>query len=215
MFLAIKGILTPAEAQAARDMAAGLTFQDGRKTAGAQAARVKTNDQAAPSPDRDALLTRIQAAIVGHPVFASAARPRHLTPLILSRYRKGQTYGMHVDNAIMSGLRTDLSFTLFLCDPASYEGGALEIEDSLETRQFRLEAGDMILYPSTTLHRVTPVTRGERVAVVGWVESWIRDPGEREILFDLDRSIASLEPGPVLDQLTKVRSNLLRRWAGA
>jgi PKHD-type hydroxylase len=123
-----------------------------------------------------------------------------------------------VDDAIMGGLRTDLSFTLFLSDPATYEGGALEIEDNFAPREVRLAAGDLVLYPSTTLHRVTPVTRGERLAVVGWVQSLIRLEAQREVLFDLDQSIATLEQQgaarPVIDRLSRARSNLLRLWAG-
>ena len=127
---------------------------------------------------------------------------------------------LHVDDAVMGGLRTDLSFTLFLCDPETYDGGALVIEDTLEARSIKLQAGDMILYPSTTLHRVEPVTRGERLAVVGWVQSQIRNGEQREILFDLDQSVQHIAPSFAPDdqrlvQLTGVYHNLLRRWADA
>jgi PKHD-type hydroxylase len=124
-----------------------------------------------------------------------------------------------VDDALMGGLRTDLSFTLFLSDPDTYQGGALEIEDDFAPREVRLNAGDLILYPSTTLHRVTPVTSGERLAVVGWVQSLIRSEAQRDILFDLDQAIATLEQTgaarPATDRLSKARSNLLRLWAAA
>lgn len=194
-----------------------LEFADGRATAGAHAKLVKANDQAGPSPALDAIQAKVAAALHANPLFKSAARPRHMTPLILSRYRIGQTYGTHVDDAVMRGLRTDLSFTLFLSDPDSYEGGALVIEDMLEAREIKLKAGDLILYPSTTLHRVSPVTKGERIAIVGWVQSWIRGAEQREILFDLDRSIDTLfaQNGKteVFDTLTKTRSNLIRLWA--
>jgi PKHD-type hydroxylase len=123
-----------------------------------------------------------------------------------------------VDDALMGGLRTDLSFTLFLSEPETYDGGALVIEDSFEARAIKLGAGEMILYPSTSLHRVEPVTRGSRLAVVGWVQSRVRDAGRREILFDLDRSVAELQAGgadELLDRLAKTRSNLLRMWAEA
>jgi PKHD-type hydroxylase len=217
VFLAIADALTPPEVTAIRDEAADLTFGDGRKTAGRHAAEVKANDQAAPSPALEAIQTKVTTALMANTLFASAARPRQMTPLILSRYRQGQTYGTHVDDALMRGLRTDLSFTLFLSDPDTYAGGALVIEDTLEAREIKLRAGDLILYPSTSLHRVAPVTSGERLAMVGWVQSWIRQAEQREILFDLDRSIAALfdrdGKSEVCDTLTKTRSNLLRLWA--
>ena len=218
MFLAITGILTAPDLAALQQGAAELAFADGKATAGRIARQVKANDQATPSPARDALLAKAKAAILAHPVFAAAARPRALTPLILSRYRIGQTYGLHVDDAVMGGLRTDLSFTLFLTDPDSYDGGALVVEDNFAPREVKLTAGDLILYPSTSLHRVTPVMSGERLAIVGWVESWIRGAAEREILFDLDQALARLEAtegkSPVYDTIAKSRSNLLRLWAG-
>ncbi|MEC3861494.1 Fe2+-dependent dioxygenase [Mesobacterium sp. TK19101] len=217
MFLAIENVLCPAEVAAIRAEAAEMTFDDGRVTAGRFAQQVKANAQAAPSPELEAVQAKVQAALMAHPVFASAARPRAMTRLILSRYRAGQTYGLHVDDALMQGVRTDLSFTLFLSDPDSYDGGALEIEEPLETRAIRLPAGSLILYPSTTLHRVSPVTRGERLAVVGWVQSWIRSPGQREVLFDLDRAVQQVHAQDgktaLFDTLTKTRSNLLRMWA--
>lgn len=219
MLIALTGTLAPAEVGAIREAVRKLDFGDGRATAGRRAREVKANDQALPSPARDAILEKVRRALMAHPVFLAAARPQRLTPLLLSRYRVGQTYGLHVDDAIMGGLRTDLSFTLFLSDPTTYEGGALEIEDNYAPREVRLAAGDLILYPSTTLHRVTPVTSGERLAVVGWVQSLIRTQEQREVLFDLDQSIATLEQTgaarAVIDRLSKARSNLLRLWAGA
>ena len=126
-------------------------------------------------------------------------------------------YGLHVDDAIIDGRRTDLSFTLFLSPSDTYTGGGLVIEDSLEARTVRPEAGEMVLYPSNTLHRVEPVTDGERLAVVGWVTSWVRDPQAREILFDLEMTASELFAregnSPMLDRLNKARTNLLRMWA--
>jgi PKHD-type hydroxylase len=140
-----------------------------------------------------------------------------LTQLILSRYRTGQTYGLHVDDALMQGLRTDLSFTLFLSDPETYDGGALIIEDAFEARAIKPAAGDLFLYPATTLHRVEPVTSGQRLAVVGWVQSLVRDPGQRDILFDVDQAVeytfTTEGKSPQFDRLSKTRSNLLRLWA--
>jgi PKHD-type hydroxylase len=178
---------------------------------------VKANDQALPGPELDAILAKVEQALAASPLFRSAARPKALTKLMLSRYRVGQTYGLHVDDALMQGLRTDLSFTLFLSDPDSYDGGALIIEDTFEARAIKLEPGEVILYPSTTLHRVEPVSRGERLAVVGWVQSLIRDGAQREVLFDLDQAVeacfAAEGKTEQFDRLAKTRANLLRMWA--
>ena len=217
--LVIGPLLVPVDLAAVQEMAASLPFGDGRATAGRHAVGVKANDQALPSAQLDAVLAKVEAALIAHPLFQSAARPKALTKLILSRYRTGQTYGLHVDNALMQGLRTDLSFTFFLSDPDTYDGGALVIEDHFEARAIKLAAGEVILYPSTTLHRVEPVTSGTRLAVVGWVQSLIRDQGQREILFDLDQAVeacfAAEGKSSQFDRLSKTRSNLLRMWVDA
>lgn len=217
MFHVIGGLFDAHELAALREAASALEFEDGAKTAGALARRVKANAQAAPSPERDAVLRKVEAALLKHPVFVSAARPKAFVRTVVSRYGPGQTYGTHVDDALMAGGRTDLSFTLFLTDPGAYEGGALVVSDRIEDRAIRLNAGELVLYPSDTLHRVDPVTRGERLAVVGWVTSWVRDPARREVLFDLDEAVAH-ETGRGADEaqllrLAKTRSNLLRLWA--
>ena len=215
--LVLSQVLTPAEAAVLHETAQTLTYDDGKLTAGRFARSVKANDQATKSAERDAIFDKVTRALSAHGVFRSAARPKAISPLILSRYQAGQTYGLHVDDALMSGLRTDLSFTLFLAPPDSYDGGALIVEDHFEPRAVKLAAGDMILYGSGTLHQVEPVTRGERIAVVGWVQSLIRDAGQREILFDLDQAVetAHAEGGKtaLFDALTKTRSNLIRMWA--
>lgn len=217
MMIVVQSVIPPADVPALGQTARTLTFDDGRTTAGRFARNVKANDQAAATPARDAILTRVEQALAANPLFRSAAWPKALTRLILSRYREGQTYGLHVDDALMQGLRTDLSFTLFLSDPETYDGGALIIEDPFESRAIKLAAGDLILYPATTLHQVEPVTRGERLAVVGWVQSLIRDAGQREILFDLDQAVEATftaeGKSPQFDRLAKTRSNLLRMWA--
>lgn len=219
MLIAIENLLSPEQTVLLSKAAAALTFSDGKATAGRFVKSVKANDQAVASPELTSLFADVERALAANAVFRSAARPSAITPLILSRYRVGQTYGTHVDDAMMKGLRTDLSFTLFLADPESYDGGALVVEDTFESRAIKLNAGDMILYPSTTLHHVEPVTHGQRLAVVGWVQSLIRNGEQREMLFDLDQAIEAVfsEQGKsaVFDKLAKTRSNLLRMWVGA
>lgn len=217
MFHLIDGLFDGPAIAALAEAAAALPFEDGRKTAGPLARGVKSNAQAAPTPERDAVLRRVEAALRAHPLVQSAARPKAFARLAVSRYSGGQAYGLHVDDALMGGARTDLSFTLFLSDPASYDGGALVVADRIEERAFRLAPGQAILYPSDTLHRVEPVTRGERLVVVGWITSWVRDPARREILFDLDAALAAEaarggDPDQLL-RLQRTRSNLLRMWA--
>jgi PKHD-type hydroxylase len=217
MLLVLDAVIPPGEVAVLAEAARKLAFEDGSRTAGRFARAVKANDQAAPSAERDAILARVARALQENAVFRAATRPKAISPLMLSRYRAGQTYGLHVDDALMAGLRTDLSFTLFLADPGSYDGGALIIEDSLEARALKLAAGDMILYPATSLHQVEPVTRGERLAVVGWVQSAIRQADRREMLFDLDQAVEAIfaQEGktPLFDRLAKTRSNLIRMWA--
>jgi len=217
MFLVLGQVLDQYEVAAVRETAAELDFEDGRATAGKYAKPVKRNEQAAASSARDAITDKIKAALRKNRLFNAAARPRRFVRLLVSRYTPGMEYGLHVDDAIMDGQRTDLSFTLFLSPSDSYAGGGLIIEDPLEERANRLEAGEMVLYPSNTLHRVEPVTQGERLAVVGWVSSWVREPQRREILFDLEMTASELfareGKTPVIDRLNKARTNLLRMWA--
>lgn len=214
----IDGLFDAPTLRVLTEAAAALDFEDGRKTAGALARGVKNNAQAVPSADRDAVLSRVEAAMRAHPVVQSAGRPKAFVRLAVSRYAGGQTYGTHVDDALIAGGRADLSFTLFLTPPGDYDGGELVIEGRIDEQAVKLGAGQAILYPSDTLHRVEPVTRGERLAVVGWITSWVRDPARREILVDLDEAIRSEvarggDPGQVR-RLQRSRSNLLRMWAG-
>jgi PKHD-type hydroxylase len=193
-------------------------FVDGRQTAGELAAKVKNNNQIDSDDKNLPKMRRIVAdAIENSPLFYSAARPRHVKPALFSRYVPGMEYGNHVDDALMGGMRTDLSFTLFLSDPESYEGGELVIDSTSGEQEIKLAAGSAVLYPSTSLHRVAPVTRGERLAAVTWIRSFIRDSARREILFDLDRVqdalIARDGKSPEVDLLSKTQSNLLRLWA--
>jgi PKHD-type hydroxylase len=159
----------------------------------------------------------VTEAIARHPTFRMAARPRHVTPLLFSRYHDSMEYGTHVDDAVMYNLRSDVSFTLMLADPSTYDGGELVMETTAGERSFKLNAGEMIMYPSTTLHRVTPVTRGERVAAVGWCQSYVRNADQREILYELDiarRAIFEKEQkSREFDVVTRCHANLLRMWA--
>jgi PKHD-type hydroxylase len=218
MYYIISDVLDGAAITDARRTLAGADFADGRATAGWHAKLVKNNLQASAKDAKVvALRETLATAIRGNALFQLAARPKALSPLILSRYEPGMAYGSHVDDALMGGMRTDLSFTLFLSDPDSYEGGALVIESTGGEEDVRLPAGSMVVYASTTLHRVAPVTRGERLAAVGWARSFIRDGARRELLFDLDTARHGLfqREGKTaeFDLLSKCAANLLRMWA--
>ena len=218
MYYVIADILDPPGIAAARETLANANFVDGRATAGWHAKLVKRNLQASGADKALAdLRTTLAAKISEHQLFRLAARPKALTPLILSRYEPGMEYGTHVDDALMNGMRTDVSFTLFLSDPDSYEGGALVIESTGGEEDVKLPAGSLVAYPSTTLHRVEPVTQGVRLAAVGWARSFIRDGAKREMLFDLDTARLNLfkREGKTadFDLLSKTSTNLLRMWA--
>lgn len=217
MMVVIGNVLDAHEVEALREIAGDLDFKDGRSTAGRYARDVKSNLQADASTARETIFAKVQASLNDNEVFRAVARPRHFARLLVSRYDADMEYGLHVDDPIMQGSRTDLSFTLFLSEPESYEGGGLVIDDPIEERVIRLNAGDVVLYPSTTLHSVEQVTAGERLAVVGWVTSWVRDPAKREILYDLDvvarETFDASGKTPAFDRLLKAKSNLYRMWA--
>jgi PKHD-type hydroxylase len=218
MQIAIANVLSTAEVETARTALERARFVDGRATAGFAARGVKRNTQADAS-DRsvDALRKLINERILGNDLFRLAVRPKALTPLLLSRYEQGMHYGSHVDDALMQGLRTDVSFTLFLSDPESYAGGELVIESAAGEDSVKLEAGSLVAYPSTALHRVNDVTGGDRLAAVGWARSFIRDPARREMLFDLDTARRQLfgreGKSAEYDLISKSLSNLMRMWA--
>jgi PKHD-type hydroxylase len=218
MYYVIADVLASEDVARARETLATASFVDGRATAGWHAKLVKNNLQATGKSNalaelRDQIATKIQA----NPLFKLAARPKSLSQIILSRYEVGMEYGSHVDDALMNGMRTDVSFTLFLSDPDTYDGGALVIETPAGEDDVRLPAGSMVAYASTSLHRVAPVTRGVRLAAVGWARSFIRDPARRELLFDLDTARQALfqREGKTaeFDLLSKSCANLLRMWA--
>ncbi|HYC04513.1 MAG TPA: Fe2+-dependent dioxygenase [Azospirillaceae bacterium] len=218
MILPISGVLTPDQISGLTARIGAARLVDGTATAGWHAKLVKRNAQvASDDPALAGMKAEVEAAVRAHPVASMAARPMAFGPILFSRYEGGQTYGSHVDDALMGGVRTDLSFTLFLAEPETYQGGELVMETSAGDLAFKLPAGAMLLYPSTTLHRVEPVTSGVRLCAVGWIRSHVRDAGQREILFDLDTARHALFQAqgktPEFDLISKSLSNLLRRWA--
>jgi PKHD-type hydroxylase len=217
MILCIGNVLNKDDLDFTDSKLQGATFIDGRVTAGWSARLVKNNEQAQSDEALDELRATLEERILGNEVFQLAAQPKVLTPILISRYAPGRQYGTHVDDALMSGMRTDLSFTLFLSEPDTYEGGELVMETSAGEQPYKLPAGAMIVYPSTTLHRVMPVESGLRVAAVGWVRSYLRSAECREILFDLETARREMfqrhGKTPAFDLLSKCSSNLLRLWA--
>lgn len=223
MLICVADVLSVAELAAVVAQLNKATFVDGKLTAGWHARLVKNNTQV--QDDGSGLLPELQKivseAIDRHPLFQMAARPKTLRSPLFSRYEPGMSYGTHVDNALMGSgsnlIRSDLSLTLFLSDPETYGGGELVIESTQGEQVFKLAAGAMILYPSSTLHRVEPVTQGIRLAAVTWVQSLVREMNDREILFDLDIAKQSLfeKSGKTaeFDLISKSHANLLRKWA--
>ncbi|MBD8525646.1 Fe2+-dependent dioxygenase [Pseudomarimonas arenosa] len=221
MLLPIPDVLSQDDLAFCRHHLADAPWADGRITAGHQSAQVKQNlqlpqDSEAAQAMGALILNRLSA----HPLFITAALPHEVFPPLFNCYREGMNFGSHIDNAIRGDdkrLRTDLSCTLFLNGPEDYDGGELLIEDYHGTQSIKLRAGSMILYPATTLHRVAPVTRGQRLASFFWVQSMIRSNEQRRLLLDLDVAIQGLRrragEAPELIQLSGVYHNLLRQWA--
>jgi PKHD-type hydroxylase len=221
MLLAIPDVFTKDQTRELRALLDSAEWTDGRVTAGHQSAMTKQNSQI---PEGHPIALKVGDIILkslgANPLFRSAALPLRVFPPLFNRYAGGQTFGTHVDNAIRthaaSGqrIRTDLSCTLFFSEPDEYDGGDLVVEDTYGSKSVKLPAGSMVLYPSTSLHHVTPVTRGARVSSFFWLQSMIRSDEHRALLFDLDNSIQMLEPGsaPAV-KLTGVYHNLLRQWA--
>lgn len=228
MLIRIPDVLSPEQVAHARMMLDEADWTDGRVTAGHQSAKAKDNMQIPEGhPVARELGDLILAALGKNPLFLSAALPLKVFPPLFNRYAGGQSFGTHVDNAIRQvpgtghRIRTDLSATLFFAEPEEYDGGELCIEDTYGVQRVKLPAGHLVLYPSTSLHHVTPVTRGARISSFFWLQSMIRDDTQRSLLFDLDQSIQRLGydlPGnPVVEktnvQLTGVYHNLIRQWA--
>lgn len=220
MLIAIDNVLSKDEVAQCRAVLDGLDWIDGNQTSGPLAASQKQNQQL--SRD-DAQANEVGKAIVerllADPRFISAALPLKFYPPLFNRYQGGQAFGNHIDNAIRHTpdgmVRTDLSATLFLTEPEDYQGGELIIEDTYGSHSVKLAAGALVLYPSTSLHRVEPVTRGARTSAFMWLQSMVRDEGQRRLLYELDGSIQRLAGGqhPEVTALTGIYHNLVRRWA--
>jgi PKHD-type hydroxylase len=224
MLLHVPGVLTPDQVATARRLLDQADWIDGRVTAGHQSVQVKNNMQLPEdSPVARELGDAITLALQRNPLFIAAALPLKIFPPLFNRYQGGHSFGNHVDNAVrhVTGtshrMRTDLSATLFFTGPDEYDGGELVVEDTYGVHSVKLPAGDLVLYPSTSLHHVRAITRGSRVASFFWIQSMIRDDGARTLLFDLDNAIQQVGqalPGHAAAvQLTGVYHNLLRRWA--
>ena len=224
MLVVIENLLNREEAERIADSLSGAQWEDGRKTAGSIARQAKWNEQVSTQCDIGTKYSAlVQRKLEEHPLFVSAALPVGSAPLRFNRYQAGGHYGAHVDNAFLRSderfglLRADVSTTIFLSAPESYEGGELVIEGPFGAQEVKLEAGDAVLYPSTSLHCVNPVTAGARIAGILWVQSMIRSGEKRALLFDLDQSIQAVtrELGadhPETSRLTGVYHNLLRIW---
>lgn len=223
MLISIPDVLTPEQVSECRKLLDKAEWVDGKVTAGYQSAKAKDNVQIPEGHPIGRQLGEIIIAALGrNALFTSAALPRHVFPPLFNRYSGGQSFGTHVDNAIrqVSGtphrIRTDLSATLFFAGPEEYDGGELCVEDTYGVKAVKLPAGHMVLYPATSLHHVRPVTRGARISSFFWIQSMVRDDGQRSLLFDLDLAIQRLSADhpnhPSAVQLTGVYHNLLRQW---
>jgi PKHD-type hydroxylase len=225
MLVCVPDVLNKAEVAEFRAAMDAVAWEDGRSTAGAQSAMVKRNEQLPPDGETSRKLgERIVKALIANPLFISAAIPRHIFPPLFNRYGTGHHFGVHVDNAIrgdpLTGMRirTDMSVTLFLSEPGEYDGGELVVEDYYGAQEVKLPAGHLVLYPATSLHTVTPITRGVRVASFLWLQSMIRDSQARSIIFDLDSTIQGLvgrlgRNDPEIVKLSGLYHNLIRYWA--
>lgn len=226
MLLRVPDVLTPEELARCRERLAAAPWGDGKVTAGHQSVKVKQNLQL---PQDSAEARELGALVVGalerNALFVSAALPQFVFPPLFNRYETGMAFGAHVDNALRQipgsprRIRTDMSATLFVSAPEEYDGGELLVEDTFGPHSVKLPAGDLVLYPATSLHRVAPVTRGARVAAFFWIQSFVKEDSERTLLFNLDRAIVRLGQTKADDssivQLTALYHNLVRKWGGA
>ena len=227
MLVCVPDVLSKAEVAEFRRLMDASNWEDGRSTAGAQSAMVKSNEQLPPDSEIARKLgNRIISALTSNPRFIAAAIPLQIFPPLFNRYRAAGShhFGIHVDNAVRGDrltslrIRTDLSVTLFLSEPDEYDGGELVVEDLYGSHEIKLSAGDLVLYPASSLHMVTPVTRGMRVASFFWLQSMIRDAHARSLIFDLDNTVQALaerlgRDDPETVRLTGIYHNLIRVWA--
>ncbi|MCX7298063.1 MAG: Fe2+-dependent dioxygenase [Hyphomicrobiales bacterium] len=222
MMIHIPNVLTAAEIARCREVMERAAWVDGRVTAGHQSAQVKFNLQLPENaPEARELGDMVLDALGRSNLFMSAVLPKQVFPPLFNRYDAGMTFGAHVDNAVRAGngarIRTDVSSTLFISGPEDYDGGELVVQDTYGEHTVKLPAGDMIVYPATSLHNVTPITRGSRIASFFWTQSMIRDESRRSLLFDMDMAIIKLgrdHPDHASNvELTAVYHNLLRQWA--
>jgi PKHD-type hydroxylase len=216
--LIITDVLSPEDVAKVRAELKDAPFADGKKTAGGEARKVKANRQADADNDKvKALMKFVRQALERNAVFQLYARPARMSAVMFNAYGKGETYGLHVDETVMgsgaSKMRTDFSFTLMLSEPDEYDGGELVVVGTEGDRSVRPKAGSMVVYSTGALHRVNPVTRGERIAAVGWVQSLIRRPDAREVMFDLGRVRIGMAEGDSRLLLDKAMANLMRMWA--
>ena len=222
MLLAIPGVLNAAQLDKIRESLAEAHFVDGRLTAGRAAARVKNNEELEPDPRIHQRITRIAMSALGHNAdFRNAALPHRMADFIVARYQPGMTYGDHVDDPIMGNagprFRSDVSMTLFLNPPESYDGGELVIRSAFGDRHVKLAAGDAVVYPSSSVHQVAPVMRGERLVILTWIQSYVRDAARRELLYGLNLAREKLlQSAPEADETAQVNAaylNLIRMWS--
>ena len=221
MMLRIPSVLAPPELAMVTSVLAAARFVDGRLSAGSAARRVKNNEEADRSAREISQLDNlVMGKLVQHPVYRNGALPLKVAAPFYARYLPGRTYGDHVDDPVMGGdgalYRSDIAITLFLNDPQQYDGGELEIRTAFGSQSVKLPAGDAVMYPASSLHRVTPVTRGERLVAVTWAQSLVRDPAKRELLYELNQAReALLAAAPDAPETTRVNTayvNLVRMW---
>lgn len=233
MLLRIQQVLSPDELAQVRQLILATDWADGRITAGSQSSAVKNNLQLPEElPAAQQARHLVSVALARHPMFVTGALPKSVYPPLFNRYGGEANYfGSHIDNAVRTHaatarhIRTDISCTLFLSDPASYDGGELVVQDTYGEQRIKFEAGDLVMYPGTSIHRVEPVTRGERLACFFWIESMVRQDAQRRLLYEMDMAITSLRQkhfdqaevksteSPEVIKLTGCYHNLLRMWA--
>lgn len=217
MILRIAKALDTATLKSLDEAAAASTFEPGTRTAGRSARNVKYNQQLAGGPAATAVYRTVESALRRNDIFMAAALPKSFCRVMLTRYEQGMSYGIHTDDPLIGGARADLSFTLFISPPDTYDGGELVLDAADGETSIKLDRGDLVLYPTTCLHQVREVRSGIRLACVGWIRSLVRLQAHRDILFDLHTAVQTVYErdgkSPLFDGLSKVRANVTRLWA--